>query len=437
VRPWLEFARSASLPFQRLNQFSKEKIMMKKYLSLCALCVSGAFLLAQTASAQAPPAAPKAKDKDKPAATAKDKPASKGKSGDTPRETRKPVTPDDSKDARDGAKDRAKEAREDAKDRTKDAKETAKDRTKDTREDAKDRAKDAKDTAKDARDDVKDRAKDTRDDVKDGAKDAKGTAKDREKDAKDTAKDTRDDVKDRAKSTTDRAKGATDRAKDTAKDRAKDARDDAKDVAKDSKDSKAGSKQARKFDAEKVKPADLGLSFKDADDGIAISNVEKNSVFVDSGFRSGDRIVSVNGQNITRQSDFISYLFAPDVVSVGRVPVVVMRGGARETIYVQPATIIRNYETVVYQDRRNPIRDFGLVVDGRNDDRVYVERVIKDSRADHAGIQVDDQILAVNEQQVETRNDLARLLEKYEDERIDMEVRRDREAKLIEVKVIR
>jgi type II secretory pathway component PulC len=386
-------------------------------LSLCALCVSGAVLLGQTANAQVAPGQPKAKDR--PAAKGKDTPAAKDtrKPADTPRVTRKPVTPDDAKDARDEAKDRVK-----------DAKDTAKDRAKDTRDDVKDRAKDAKDTAKDTRDDVKDRAKDARDDVKDRAKDAKDTAKDRAKDAKDTARDTRDDVKDRAKDTADRAK-------DTAKDRAKDARDDAKDVVKDRKD--AGSKQARKFDAEKVKPTDLGLSFKDADDGIAISSVEKNSVFVDSGFRSGDRIVSVNGQNITRQNDFISYLFAPDVVRVGRVPVVVMRGGARETIYVQPATIIRNYETVVYEGRRNPVRDFGLVVDGRNDDRVYVERVIKDSRADHAGIQVDDEILAVNEQEVETRNDLARLLEKYEAERIDMEVRRDREAKLIEVKVIR
>jgi len=236
------------------------------------------------------------------------------------------------------------------------------------------------------------------------------------KDAKDAAEDAGDDVKDRAK------------------DRAKDARDDAKDVAKDAK---AGSKQARKFDAEKVQPADLGLSLKDADDGIAISSVEKNSAFVDAGFRSGDQIVSVNGQNVTAQNDFVRYLFASNAVSSGRVPVIVMRGGARQTVYVQPATIIRNYETVVYQGRSNPGRDFGLVVDGRNDDRVYVERVIKDSRADQAGIQVDDEILAVNEQQVETRNDLARLLEKYEAERIDMEVRRDREAQLIEVKVLR
>jgi S1-C subfamily serine protease len=240
---------------------------------------------------------------------------------------------------------------------------------------------------------------------------------------KDRAKDARDDVKDRTKE-----------ARDDAKDRTKDAGDDAKDVARDGKNA---ARQARKFDAEKVKANDLGLSLKDANDGIAISNVAKNSAFVDAGFRSGDQIVSINGQNIARQSDFIPYLFGPNVINAGRVPVVVMRGGAQQTMYLRPATIIRNYETVAYQGRNNPIRDFGLVIDGRNDDRVYVERVIKDSPADQAGVQVDDEILAVNEQQIETRNDLARLLEKYEGERIDMEVNRDREAKVIEAKFLR
>jgi C-terminal processing protease CtpA/Prc len=417
--------------------------MTKYYLSLCALCVSGAVLLSQTASAQVAPGQPGGKDKSAP--KAKGNPASKP--GDARRETRKPAVPDNTKDTRDTAKDRAKDAKDTAKDRTKDARDTAKDTAKDARDTAKDRTKDARDTAKDAKDDVKDRAKDardtakdTRDDVKDRAKDARDTAKDRTKDARDTAKDTRDDVKDRAKdardTAKDRTKDARDTAKDTrddAKDRAKDGRD-TKDVARDSKDS---GKQARKFDTEKVKTSDLGLSLKDSDDGITISNVEKNSVFVDSGFRSGDQIVSINGRNISRQSDFVSYLFAPDVVSVGRVPVVVMRNGVRDTIYIEPRTIIRNYETVTYSDRRNPVREFGLVVDGRDDDRVYVERVIKGSRAEHAGIQVDDLILAINEQPVETPRDLGRLLEKYEGERIDMEIDRDRQAKVIEVNVLR
>lgn len=313
---------------------------------------------------------------------AKDTPAPRLKGTPARRDVRKPTIPDDAKDVRDAAKDRAKDARDDAKDR-----------------------------AKEARDDAKDRA--------DAREDARDRVKERREDANDRAQDRRDDARDNAK---DRREGARDR------------RDDAKDVARDSKDA---ARQARKFDVEKVKTSDLGVSFKDADDGIAVSNIERNSVFVDSGFRSGDQIVSINGRNISRQSDFVSYLFAPDVVRVGRVPIVVMRGGVRETVYVQPATIIRNYETVVYSGRRNAVRDFGLVVDGRDDDRVYVERVLRDSRADQAGIQVDDLILAINEQPVETPTDLRRLLEKYEGERIDIEIDRNKEAKVLEVEVLR
>jgi C-terminal processing protease CtpA/Prc len=376
--------------------------MTKQCLSLCALGVGSAVLMSQMAVAQV--TTPKPAAKDKPAAKANDKGTQKA--ADTPRVTRKPAVPDDAKETRDAAKAHAKDARDSAEDRAKDARDSAKDRTLDARDSTKDR----RDDSNNKRDTARDRRQDTRDDNKDQRKD--GT------DKPDTARD--------------RAKHARDTAKDK-KDRAKDARDDAKDVTTNRKDR---NQEARKFDAEKVKPDDLGLSFKDSDDGIAISNVEKNSAFIDAGFQSGDQIVSINGRNIARQSDFMSYLFAPNVVSAGRVPVVVMRNGARETLYVQPRTIIRNYETVVFQGR-NPVRDFGLVLDRRNDDRVFVQRVIEGSPADQAGIKVDDMILAVNKQPVETPDDLAQLLEKHEGERIDMEVDRDRQAKVIEAKVLR
>ena len=385
--------------------------MTSRWTYLSAALVGGSMLIGQTAlQAQVGPGAAKAKAKEQPKAAPKSatpappKPAANDQRDDVKKDAKKEVR-EDAKDARENAKDRTKDTREDAKDRTKDARDDAKDRTKDARDDAKDTVR-KPDAGRD-RDDVKDRAKDTKETAKDRAKDTKETAKDRTKDAKETAKDRADD------------------AKDVAKDRTGDAKDTAK-----------SGKQARKFDVEKVKADDLGLSFKDADDGIAISNVSKDSVFTKAGFQSGDQIVSVGGQNVTRQQDFVSYLFGSNVNS-NRVPVILLRNGSRQTVYVQPATIIRNYETVVYQGRSNPIRDFGLVVDGRSDDRVYVERVIKDSRADQAGIQVDDEILAVNEQPVETSKDLSRLLEKYEEERIDMEVNRERQAKTIEVRVVR
>jgi len=391
--------------------------MTSRVSYLVAGLLGAAVILSQAipASAQVRPA-PKA---DKPGAKAKDQPMTpKAKPQEPPRVTRKPPAPD----AKDDAKDRAKDAKDDAKDRAKDVKGDAKDRAKDTKDDAKDRAKDAKD-------DVKDRAKDTRDDVKDRAKDAKDDVKDR-------AKDTKDDVKDRAKDTRDDVKDRAKDAKDDAKERAKgfgdDVRDRPKATGEGAKD--RGNAQAKKFDASKVKAEDVGLTFKEADKGLQISNIERNSVLASSGFQTGDQIVSINGQSVARQADFFNYLFAPGVT--GRVPVVYLRDGVRDTVYLRPTTIIRDYERVVVDDR-NPIRDFGLVLDGRNDGRLIVDRVIRDSRADHAGIKVDDEILAVNDRDVDSRDELARMLDKYEGEPIDMEVRRDRTAKVLEVKVLR
>jgi len=382
------------------------------YLVAGLLGVAMVLGQASVASAQDRPA-PKA---DKPGAKAKESmpPKAKGQPQGTPRVTGKPPVPD----AKDDAKDRAKDVKKDAKD----AKDDVKERAKDTKDEAKDRAKDAKD-------DVKDRTKDTRDDVKDRAKDTKDDLKDRSKDA-------RDDVKDRTK---DAREDAKDRAKDTrdeTKDRAKGFGDDVRNRPKATGDDAKGRNnvQAKKFDASKAKAEDVGLAFKEADKGLQISNIESNSLFVDSGFRTGDQIVSINGQNVARQADFFSYLFAPGVT--GRVPVVFLRDGAQQTVYLRPTTIIRDYERVVVDDR-NPIREFGLVLDGRNDGRLMVDRVIRDSRADHAGIKVDDEILAVNDRDVDSRDELARMLDKYEGEPIEMEVRRDRAAKVLEVKVLR
>jgi len=405
-------------------------------LSACALCAAGAILLSQTASAQtAPPAAKgKAASPAKPAAAAKDAPkrgseqkadAPKGKSGDAPRTARKPVTPD--------AKEGAKETRDDVKDRAKDTRDSAKDRAKDTRDEVKDRAKDtrddAKDRTKDAREDAKDRAKDTRDDVKDRTRDTRDSARDR-------SKDTRDDSRNADK---DRTQDKGDDAKDVAKDKgtAKD-KGAAKDTAKNSgsKNAKGDSKQDKKFDADNVKPDDLGVTLKEADNGVAVSNISSGSLLADAGFQSGDRIVSINGQNLTQPNNFIPYLFGSTALSAGRVPVVVMRNGVRDTVYVRPNTIIRQYETVSVGNG-NPVRNFGIVLDDRYRDRLFVDRVIADSPADVAGIRADDEITAVNDHEVATHSDLANALDKYGDQPIDMEVRRNRQAKVLEVKTLR
>jgi len=306
--------------------------------------------------------------------------------------------------------------------------------------------KEAKEAQRDVRKPMADEARKpvnrTPDAARDRAKDARDTAKDRAKDAtkdKDTAKDA---AKDRAKDT------AKDPAKDRAKDTAKDARDAAKDrrgdkptARDDRKDDKADDKTAakpdRKFSPDKVKPDDVGLSLKEeSDEGLTISTVHERGPMARVGFQRGDRIVSVNGRRIARQADFFRFLFADDIRDQ-RVRVIVVRGGREQVVFVEPRVIVRHYETVVVDDD-NPIHKFGLVMDNRDgDERLIVRKVIDGSPADRAGIRESDEILAVNDQPVDTRREFARLLTKFEGERLELKIRSDRQAKVIEAEFVR
>ena len=67
-------------------------------------------------------------------------------------------------------------------------------------------------------------------------------------------------------------------------------------------------------------------------DGLTISRVEQGSHYYRSGLRDGDVIISYNGQPLRNQDEFGRW--ANDRSSE-RVPVIVLRDGRRETVYIQ------------------------------------------------------------------------------------------------------
>jgi hypothetical protein len=141
----------------------------------------------------------------------------------------------------------------------------------------------------------------------------------------------------------------------------------------------------------------VGVEFGRATDrGLTINNVERNSFFFRSGFRRGDVIVSVHGRPIRSDADFTRLL----VLQPGqRVPVIVLRDGRRETIYVV-------YDDVAYDDRspQRPIQAggayLGVIFDPQVRDAVVVRSVNPGSPAQEAGIQSGDIIVAMNGQEV-------------------------------------
>ncbi|MEX2309809.1 MAG: PDZ domain-containing protein [Pirellulales bacterium] len=131
--------------------------------------------------------------------------------------------------------------------------------------------------------------------------------------------------------------------------------------------------------------------------GLTISNIERNSIYFDRGFRQGDVIVSLHGRPIRNEAEFRRWL----VLRPGqRVPVVMLRNGREETIYVEYPQ-----EVVDGQVEAGGQAYLGVVFDGQARDAAIVRSVEQGSPAEQAGLQPGDMIVALNNEPVRTYRD--------------------------------
>lgn len=321
---------------------------------------------------------------------------------------------------------------------TRETRENARESARDTRENA----RDTRESTRETRENARESARETRESTRESARDSQNREEpSREKQsredrsergtARDESRSERPMRSERSESREERGTAEQRESRSSSESRTSETRENQRSTA-----SRESSNSSQKFDAKNVKVDDLGLSVQESGErGLTVSNISRSGVFADVGFQRNDRIIAVNDQRITRQADFVRYLFV-DYVDERRVPVTVLRGDVEEIVYVQPAVLIREYETIVVSDR-DPIRNFGVVLDDTERERLFVARVIDDSPADRAGIRRDDEILAVNERVVESRDDLARIIEKFNDETLQVEVRRERQPRVIEVELLR
>jgi hypothetical protein len=437
------------------------------------------------APAPTPAAAPDDKDvKDAAKDTAKDaKDAAKDTSKDVKdaaKDTAKDAR-DTAKDTRDAARDTTKDVRDSAKDTAKDARDTAKDTrdaardtTKNVRESARDTAKDARDTAKDTRDAARDTTKDVRDSARDTTRDARDTVRDtrtprdsRDRDARDSrdARDTRDrdarDNRDSDARDTDRRDVRDRDTRDTRRDvdtrdtrRDVDARDTRRDVDTrdtrrdvDTRDTRRDSVDVRRdtsrqsssvrtnvnsrtqFNVNTFRAAEMGLWFRSANNGLVINDIGTSGPITRLGFQQGDQIVSVNGQRVVRERDFIQYLYANNARN-NSVNVIVLRDGRQQTVAVQPSVFI-DQSNVVQHD---PLDRIGLIVDDRSND-VQVLRVMPRSPAYYAGFRRGDVIVAFDDQPVERPEQFVALVDKVDTGVVPVKVDREGQTRMLDLEM--
>jgi membrane-associated protease RseP (regulator of RpoE activity) len=146
----------------------------------------------------------------------------------------------------------------------------------------------------------------------------------------------------------------------------------------------------------------LGIQFdQQAQGGLTVSTIEQGSIAAEAGLRTGDRIVSVDGRQITRPRQFQAYLSG----QYGReIPVVVNRGGEQQTVYLTSA------------EQRDKAAWLGVFLNDNQENQrgAKVVQVYPAGPAARAGLRPGDVITGVNGQEVEGSADLIAAIEEQE-----------------------
>lgn len=153
--------------------------------------------------------------------------------------------------------------------------------------------------------------------------------------------------------------------------------------------------------------ADRGLQFGQATNrGLTVNTIDRQSYFYNGGLRRGDVIVSYNGRPIRTHDEWRRWVvFQPGQ----RVPVIVLRDGQRETIYVtyrvqqQPGPY---FEQPATYPRSAAQAYLGIALDQSVNDAALVLSVNPGSPAEQAGLQPGDIIVALSGRGVSTWRDV-------------------------------
>jgi len=146
----------------------------------------------------------------------------------------------------------------------------------------------------------------------------------------------------------------------------------------------------------------LGIQFDQrAQGGLTISNIDQESVAAEAGLRAGDRIVSVDGRQITQPRQFQAYISGQH----GReIPVVVNRGGQQHTIHLAAS------------DQSEGTAWLGVFLNDNQENQrgAMVMQVYPSGPAARAGLRPRDVITHVNGQEVAGSADLIATIEEQE-----------------------
>lgn len=195
------------------------------------------------------------------------------------------------------------------------------------------------------------------------------------------------------------------------------------------RDAARDTRQATRQNIQATRAADFGVWFNAGGrGGLVIDDLSNNGLFATAGFRSGDQIVSINGQAVTSETQFVQYLTGPNL-GTQPVQVVVLRNGQQQTLVLQPAGLTQG---IVNYD---PFYQYGLVIDDSRPNQYVVQRVYPRTPAYYAGIRVGDVVTTYGGQRITSLDTFSQSLARA-DGQIALGVTRNGQARNIQLDAI-
>jgi len=273
-------------------------------------------------------------------------------------------------------------------------------------------------------------ARDTKQDARSGVRDAREGSRDTAREGRQETRNTREGARDTAQGAREGARDAARDDRQTTRDTREGARDAARDGRQTVREARRETRSARReFLASRIRSGDLGLWVRRAANGLMVSDVANRGAIAQTGLKEGDEIISVGGQPVMSERQFIDLLFT-DHESNKPVQVVVKRNGQQQTISLQPKLFVAEH---MADDNR--LHEYGLILDDSNPSQVKVQAVVPRSPAFYAGVRSGDQITGVGGQQITALADFIRSLASAAGNTTSVEINRNNQKRQLEIDI--
>jgi S1-C subfamily serine protease len=160
-----------------------------------------------------------------------------------------------------------------------------------------------------------------------------------------------------------------------------------------------------------------------------VSDVNSRGAIAQSGLKEGDEILSVNGQPVTSEREFVDKMFA-DHGNNQPVQVAIKRNGQQQTISIQPKAFVE--EHLSNDDR---LHEYGIILDENSLDHPRVKAVIPQSPAFYAGVRSGDQITGFRGQRIEAVKDLVQSIISATSGPNSLEVNRNNQTRQLDIEI--